>query len=88
MGLAETQESCWASCNPGAPGSGLGAATTSLTVNLMNGSFLSCNGGFPAEAWNFWTKQGLVSGGLYDSHVGECLPSAHIWLDGFYIKEQ
>uniref|UniRef100_A0ABI7WSH5 Cathepsin B n=1 Tax=Felis catus TaxID=9685 RepID=A0ABI7WSH5_FELCA len=29
-----------------------------------------CNGGFPAEAWNFWTKQGLVSGGLYDSHVG------------------
>uniref|UniRef100_A0A8C0TFN6 Cathepsin B n=1 Tax=Canis lupus familiaris TaxID=9615 RepID=A0A8C0TFN6_CANLF len=32
-----------------------------------------CNGGFPAEAWNFWTKQGLVSGGLYDSHVG-CRP--------------
>uniref|UniRef100_G3SZW4 Cathepsin B n=1 Tax=Loxodonta africana TaxID=9785 RepID=G3SZW4_LOXAF len=27
-----------------------------------------CNGGFPAGAWNFWTKKGLVSGGLYDSH--------------------
>uniref|UniRef100_A0A9L0J6S5 Cathepsin B n=1 Tax=Equus asinus TaxID=9793 RepID=A0A9L0J6S5_EQUAS len=34
------------------------------------GSLVCCNGGFPAEAWNFWTKQGLVSGGLYDSHVG------------------
>ncbi|TKC35595.1 hypothetical protein EI555_012460 [Monodon monoceros] len=32
-----------------------------------------CNGGFPAGAWNFWTKQGLVSGGLYNSHVG-CRP--------------
>ena len=66
--------------DPGALGSrqcGLGAAASSLTVNLTSGSFLSCNGGFPAEAWNFWTKQGLVSGGLYDSHVGECLPSAH-----------
>ncbi|XP_023608826.1 cathepsin B, partial [Myotis lucifugus] len=30
-----------------------------------------CNGGFPSGAWNFWTKKGLVSGGLYDSHVGE-----------------
>nr|XP_024424419.1 cathepsin B isoform X2 [Desmodus rotundus] len=32
-----------------------------------------CNGGFPSGAWNFWKKQGLVSGGLYDSHVG-CRP--------------
>nr|KAF6479584.1 cathepsin B [Molossus molossus] len=32
-----------------------------------------CNGGFPSGAWNFWTKKGLVSGGLYDSHVG-CRP--------------
>uniref|UniRef100_A0A9L0J2I2 Cathepsin B n=1 Tax=Equus asinus TaxID=9793 RepID=A0A9L0J2I2_EQUAS len=46
-------------------------------VKRLCGTFLggpklpqSCNGGFPAEAWNFWTKQGLVSGGLYDSHVG------------------
>ncbi|KAI2548801.1 cathepsin B, partial [Homo sapiens] len=21
-----------------------------------------CNGGYPAEAWNFWTRKGLVSG--------------------------
>ncbi|XP_015425929.1 PREDICTED: cathepsin B-like [Myotis davidii] len=32
-----------------------------------------CHGGFPSGAWNFWTKKGLVSGGLYDSHVG-CRP--------------
>lgn len=32
-----------------------------------------CNGGYPAGAWNFWTRKGLVSGGLYDSHVG-CRP--------------
>uniref|UniRef100_G1TBY1 Cathepsin B n=1 Tax=Oryctolagus cuniculus TaxID=9986 RepID=G1TBY1_RABIT len=32
-----------------------------------------CNGGYPSGAWNFWTKKGLVSGGLYDSHVG-CKP--------------
>ncbi|OBS82870.1 hypothetical protein A6R68_23128 [Neotoma lepida] len=32
-----------------------------------------CNGGYPSGAWNFWIKKGLVSGGLYNSHVG-CLP--------------
>ncbi|XP_005373887.1 PREDICTED: cathepsin B [Chinchilla lanigera] len=32
-----------------------------------------CNGGYPSEAWEYWTKKGLVSGGLYDSHVG-CRP--------------
>lgn len=54
---------------------------------LMSGSFLSCNGGFPSGAWNFWTKKGLVSGGLYDSHVGECLPLNPIQPDGFYKQE-
>ncbi|XP_034043645.1 cathepsin B [Thalassophryne amazonica] len=34
---------------------------------------MGCNGGFPAEAWGYWTKAGLVSGGLYASHVG-CQP--------------
>lgn len=71
----------------GAPGCGLGAARTTLTISLTSGSFLSCNGGFPAGAWNFWTKHGLVSGGLYNSHVGECLPSARIWPDRFYMQE-
>ncbi|XP_051831935.1 cathepsin B isoform X1 [Antechinus flavipes] len=32
-----------------------------------------CNGGYPAGAWKYWIKKGLVSGGLYDSHVG-CRP--------------
>ncbi|XP_023570378.1 cathepsin B isoform X2 [Octodon degus] len=32
-----------------------------------------CNGGYPSQAWEYWTKKGLVSGGLYESHVG-CRP--------------
>uniref|UniRef100_H2ZCH5 Cathepsin B n=1 Tax=Ciona savignyi TaxID=51511 RepID=H2ZCH5_CIOSA len=32
-----------------------------------------CNGGFPGSAWKYWTNDGLVSGGLYNSKVG-CLP--------------
>ncbi|XP_066554666.1 cathepsin B [Amia ocellicauda] len=34
---------------------------------------MGCNGGYPSAAWNYWSEQGLVSGGLYDSHVG-CRP--------------
>lgn len=69
----------------GPPRVGLGAASTTCDLTtLTDGSFLSCNGGFPSGAWNFWTKQGLVSGGLYESHIGECLPSGPIWPDGFY----
>jgi len=32
-----------------------------------------CNGGFPATAWSYWVKDGLVSGGAYDSNQG-CQP--------------
>ncbi|XP_072371602.1 cathepsin B-like [Scyliorhinus torazame] len=32
-----------------------------------------CDGGYPAGAWEFWTNHGLVSGGLYHSHIG-CRP--------------
>ncbi|XP_033126927.1 cathepsin B-like isoform X2 [Anneissia japonica] len=32
-----------------------------------------CNGGFPPEAWNYWTKKGLVTGGNYNSNQG-CQP--------------
>ncbi|XP_057678185.1 cathepsin Bb [Corythoichthys intestinalis] len=34
---------------------------------------MGCFGGFPAAAWDFWVKRGLVTGGLYDSNVG-CRP--------------
>lgn len=34
----------------------------------------SCFGGFPTVAWEFWTKKGLVTGGLYGSKVGTCEP--------------
>lgn len=33
----------------------------------------SCFGGFPSAAWEFWTKSGLVTGGLYDSKVGKVI---------------
>lgn len=44
-----------------------------LSEVFMRGCLFSCNGGYPAGAWNFWTRKGLVSGGLYESHVG-CRP--------------
>lgn len=31
-----------------------------------------CFGGYPSSAWEFWTKKGLVTGGLYGSEVGKC----------------
>ncbi|MCI4382919.1 hypothetical protein PGIGA_G00020380 [Pangasianodon gigas] len=34
---------------------------------------MGCNGGYPSAAWEFWTDQGLVTGGLYNSHIG-CRP--------------
>ena len=32
-----------------------------------------CDGGFPSAAWQYWVDSGIVSGGLYASHVG-CQP--------------
>ncbi|GAB6022478.1 hypothetical protein CHUAL_006588 [Chamberlinius hualienensis] len=32
-----------------------------------------CNGGDPAEAWSYWVRTGLVTGGNYNSGEG-CLP--------------
>ncbi|KAM4528658.1 cathepsin Bb [Fundulus diaphanus] len=34
---------------------------------------MGCFGGYPSAAWEFWTKKGLVTGGLYGSKVG-CRP--------------
>ncbi|NWH90272.1 CATB protein, partial [Aegithalos caudatus] len=34
---------------------------------------IGCYGGSPFDAWRYWTVNGLVSGGDYDSHVG-CWP--------------
>ncbi|KAK4872423.1 hypothetical protein RN001_014452 [Aquatica leii] len=34
---------------------------------------LGCNGGYPGAAWSYWVRQGIVSGGQYDSHQG-CRP--------------
>jgi len=32
-----------------------------------------CNGGYPSAAWAWWVSEGVVTGGLYNSHVG-CQP--------------
>ncbi|PIC24796.1 hypothetical protein B9Z55_017978 [Caenorhabditis nigoni] len=32
-----------------------------------------CDGGYPLQAWRYWVKQGLVSGGSYESQYG-CKP--------------
>lgn len=42
-------------------------------LTCCDGCGMGCNGGYPSAAWDFWTSEGLVSGGLYDSHVG-CRP--------------
>ncbi|XP_032416853.1 cathepsin B [Xiphophorus hellerii] len=34
---------------------------------------MGCGGGYPPQAWDFWTTDGLVTGGLYNSHIG-CRP--------------
>lgn len=34
-----------------------------------------CDGGFPGSAWEYWVDKGIVTGGLYNSHVG-CQPYA------------
>eukprot|EP00066_Takifugu_rubripes_P006749 XP_003971767.1 PREDICTED: cathepsin B [Takifugu rubripes] len=34
---------------------------------------MGCSGGYPSSAWEFWTKKGLVTGGLCGSEVG-CRP--------------
>jgi len=52
-----------------------------IKVNVSPENLLSCcyscgfgcNGGFPDNAWKFWQRKGLVSGGKYGSHVG-CQP--------------
>lgn len=34
---------------------------------------MGCDGGYPSQAWNFWTSAGLVTGGQYGSGQG-CRP--------------
>lgn len=42
-----------------------------LVADSATGGSCRCNGGYPTGAWQYWTEKGLVSGGLYDSHVGK-----------------
>ncbi|CAG2107781.1 unnamed protein product [Medioppia subpectinata] len=42
-------------------------------VACCNACGNGCRGGWPEQAWSYYERTGLVSGGLYDSHVG-CQP--------------
>ncbi|XP_030200448.1 cathepsin B isoform X3 [Gadus morhua] len=42
-------------------------------VTCCNKCGFGCDGGWPASAWSYWTNNGIVTGGLYDSKVG-CEP--------------
>jgi len=35
-----------------------------------DGCGMGCDGGYPGAAWEYWVSDGIVSGGLYNSHVG------------------
>lgn len=35
--------------------------------------FSSCEGGYPIQAWKWWVKHGLVTGGSYETQFG-CKP--------------
>jgi len=46
------------------------------TENLLSCCWscgFGCNGGFPGAAWSYWRRQGIVSGGTFDSDQG-CQP--------------
>nr|QED55360.1 cathepsin B [Fasciola gigantica] len=42
-------------------------------VDCCTSCGMGCNGGFPPKAWEYWKKQGVVTGGLFESNVG-CQP--------------
>lgn len=42
-------------------------------LSCCRGCGNGCNGGFPGAAWEYWTSDGLVTGGLFGSHKG-CQP--------------
>lgn len=44
-------------------------------VSCCDSCGMGCDGGYPAAAWQYWVDTGLVTGGLYNSHVG-CQPYA------------
>ncbi|KAJ8977456.1 hypothetical protein NQ317_002571 [Molorchus minor] len=56
-------------------------SNASVNVRLSSDDLVSCcwtcgagcNGGYPASAWHYWVRKGIVSGGSYGSHQG-CRP--------------
>ena len=44
-------------------------------LTCCSGCGSGCNGGFPSAAWSYYKSHGLVSGGLWNSHLG-CQPYA------------
>lgn len=42
-------------------------------VSCCESCGMGCNGGFPLAAWQFWKRDGIVTGGQYNTHKG-CQP--------------
>jgi len=42
-------------------------------LSCCDGCGMGCAGGYPGAAWQWWISPGVVTGGLYDSHLG-CYP--------------
>ena len=40
-------------------------------LSCCDGCGFGCNGGYPEAAWNFFKKDGIVTGGQYNSKQGE-----------------
>ncbi|VDL71777.1 unnamed protein product [Nippostrongylus brasiliensis] len=59
----------------GATAYAVAKSVTAIQKEIMtNGPVeVSCNGGYPIQAWKFWVKHGVVSGGNYTSKAG-CKP--------------
>ena len=43
-------------------------------VSCCDSCGYGCEGGFPNEAFIYWTKTGIVSGGLYGDYAQTCMP--------------
>ncbi|VVC34016.1 Cysteine peptidase, cysteine active site,Peptidase C1A, papain C-terminal,Cysteine peptidase [Cinara cedri] len=72
--------SCWALATASSFGDRLCIATNTTINKVLSGEYINscckgggCNGGHPEKAWKFIKKNGICTGGEYDSNEG-CQP--------------
>lgn len=44
---------------------------------------MGCNGGFPGAAWHYWVRNGIVSGGNYNSN--QVCSSKYIYFPSAFV---